>query len=264
MSTPAFRTLLYAVEDGVARVTINRPERRNALSLEAVNDLIVALETARDDPVARVIVLTGAGKSFCAGGDLLQMGGDAGGGGASGVPWRGGFVELNLAFTKVGKPTVAMVNGHAMGGGLGLVLACDLAVAAAGAQFGFPEVNVGLFPMVVMANLCRTAPRKRALELVLTGRKFPAEEALALGIVNRVAPPERLAEETAALVSELGRKSPATLRLGLEAFYGQQDLAIEDALKYLNEMLTRCMSTEDFQEGVLAFVQKRDPVWKGR
>ncbi|HZS36809.1 MAG TPA: enoyl-CoA hydratase-related protein [Polyangia bacterium] len=262
----AYSEILYEVRGAIARVTLNRPEKRNPLGPTTIGELLHALEAARADEAVRVIVLTGAGKVFSAGGDLSSMG--SGGtplqatGGAATRP--GTFVDLNLALTRVGKPTIAMVNGHALAGGLGLVVACDVAIAADDAQLGTPEINVGLWPMMIMATIFRNVPRKRGLELVMTGDKISAGEAASMGLITRAVPREKLEAEVDALAQKLASKSPAVMRLGLEAFYRVQDLELEPALRHLEQQLVAVLSTEDAREGLTAFLEKRAPSWKGR
>ncbi len=259
---PPFADLLYEVDGHVCTLTLNRPQRRNALSANLVNELIVGLETAGADPNVGAIILTGAGNAFCSGGDLSQMSG--GGGEASEVPWRGGFPELNLAFTQVGKPVIAKVRRYALAGGLGLVAACQFAYAEDTATFGTPEIDRGLFPMMIMANIFRTVPRRKGLELVLGGERITAAEAVGIGLINKAVPPDELDDATMALARKLASKAPASMALGLEAFYAQSDMDFAAALPYLNEMLMKVLSTPDASEGLMAFMQKRDPVWPGR
>lgn len=256
----SYHDILYDVSDGIGRVTLNRPEKRNALGAGTVGELCAALRAARDDEAVRAIVLTGAGKIFCAGGDLSQMGGQ----GVSGGQPAGSFVDLNLAFTEAGKPTIAMVNGHALAGGLGLVTACDLAIASTEAQFGTPEINVGLWPMMIMATIFRNVPRKAGLEMILTGDRVAADRAVAMGLVNRAVPPEKLEDETMALARKLAGKSPAVMRLGLRAFHETQDMELRAALAHLEKQLFAVLMTEDAREGLMAFLQKREPTWRGR
>jgi enoyl-CoA hydratase/carnithine racemase len=261
-----YAEILYETRGPIARITLNRPDKRNPLGPTTIGELLHALERARADEAVRVIVLTGAGKVFSAGGDLSTMGG--GGtplqatGGA--VTRPGTFVDLNLALTRVGKPTIAMVNGHALAGGLGLVVACDVAIASDEAQLGTPEINVGLWPMMIMATIFRNVPRKRGLELMMTGDKISATEAERIGLITRAVPRERLEAEVEALAAKLAGKSPAVMRLGLEAFYATQDLELEPALRHLERQLMAVLATEDAREGLMAFLEKRAPQWKGK
>ena len=265
---PRYSELLYQVDKGVALITLNRPERRNPIGPSTVGELLHALQTAKDDPAVRVVVLTGAGKVFSAGGDLSQMGG-------GGTPLKavetenrlaGTFVDLNLmlAGKGLGKPTIAKVNGHAMAGGLGLVVACDIALAADDAQFATPEINVGLWPMMIMATIFRNVPRKKAMELLLTGDRIDAATAERFGLITRVVPRDRLDAEVAALCDKIVGKSPLVMGMGLDAFHYMQDLDFEPALRHLEGELTRVLTTEDAGEGLMAFLNKRPPVWKGR
>src|SRR5262245_25858490 len=208
-SDTADSEVLYEVKDAVARLTLNRPDKRNPLSPSVIGALLGCIERARLDPAVRVVVITGAGKVFSAGGDLSAMG-KAGAGGGAGI--AGTLPDLFVAMTRLGKPVVAMVNGHALAGGCGLVAACDLAIAADDAQLGTPEINVGLWPMMIMAVIFRCVGRKKGLELVTTGERIPAVEAAAIGLVNRAVPAERLEAETAALCEKLASKSPAVDR----------------------------------------------------
>jgi len=177
---------------------------------------------------------------------------------------RRGLGELLMDMTQLGKPTLARVNGHALAGGLGLAVACDLGIASLDAQFGIPEVNVGLWPMLIMASVFRNLPRKAAMELILTGRRISAEEAARLGVVNRAVPAERLDAEVDALAQELARKSPLGMRLGLEAFYRMQDMSYPAALAYLENQLALLGLSEDLKEGVSAFFEKREAHFTGR
>ncbi|MFY0530394.1 enoyl-CoA hydratase/isomerase family protein [Archangium gephyra] len=253
----------YQAEGGQALLTIHRPKARNALSPEVLRELMAALERAEADPAVRVVVLTGAGeKVFCAGGDLGQMGGE--GGFLASHEGRRAYGRLLLRLQDVRKPTVARVNGHALAGGLGLVLACDLAVATEQAELGTPEIDVGLFPMMMMALLQRHVGRKRALEMVLTGERMPAREALALGLLNRVVPAAELDPAVAALAGKLAGKSQAVLALGRRAFFTAEDMPLPAALEYLSSQLSLNVLSEDAAEGVTAFIEKRPPKWNDR
>jgi enoyl-CoA hydratase len=254
--------LLYARRDAVATVTINRPDRRNALSDEVVIELRAALQEAKHDSAVRVIVLTGAGKIFCAGADLNSFRSEQ-----PSLPQhfqRRQLADLFIDMTQLGKPTLARVNGHALAGGFGLVAACDMAIAIEEAQFGMPEVNVGVFPMMIMAIVFRNLPRKAAMELMLTGRRIDAAEAVRLGLINRRVTADRLDIEVDGLAAELARKSPIGMRLGLEAFYQMQDMSFPSAIAYLQDQLAVLSLTDDLKEGVTAFFEKREPRFTGR
>ncbi|MCC6524613.1 MAG: enoyl-CoA hydratase/isomerase family protein [Polyangiaceae bacterium] len=250
------------VADGVARIALDNPARRNAIGVRMVTELHYALSDACGDAAVRSIVLTGEGAGFCAGGDFQQMAG--GGADADELPPKGDYADLLLAMVRAPKPIVARVNGHAMGGGLGLVAASHFAVGVLEAKLGTPEIDVGLFPMMIMAVLRRVVPQRRLLEMMLFGEKLGAEEAVRVGILNRAVPAAELDAAVAEITGKLGQKSPVALRLGLEAFAAQEDLELERALPLLRERLGACFATEDFAEGIAAFLQKRPPVWKGR
>ena len=270
----AYSEILYEAKGGIATITLNRPERRNPIGPTTVGELLHALGRAQRDAAVRVVVLTGAGKVFSAGGDLSQMSGQAKSPSA-GVPLKSGaaenrcagtFVDLNLmlAGRGIGKPTIAKVNGHAMAGGLGLVVACDLAIAADDAQFATPEINVGLWPMMIMSTIFRNVPRKRAMELILTGERIDAAAAERIGLITRAVPRDRLDAEVHLLCDKLLGKSPLIMEMGLQAYHHMQDLELEGALRYLEAELGRVLATEDAAEGLMAFLQKRPPSWKGR
>jgi enoyl-CoA hydratase/carnithine racemase len=259
--TDVANEVLWEVGDGVGRLTINRPEKRNALSWDTVAELRERLAAAKDDPSVRVVVLTGAGeKAFCAGADLGTMAG-----GADFLDLhegRGRLAELFVDLWSLGKPTIARVRGYALAGGFGLALACDFVVAADDAQFGTPEVDVGLWPYMITVPLVRSMPPKKALELMLTGRRVDATEAERLGFVNRVEPVGELDAAVDSLASTLASKPPSTVKLGRDSFYEVWDRSAADALAYLHPMLTITTMTDDAQEGLAAFAEKRPPRWR--
>jgi enoyl-CoA hydratase/carnithine racemase len=261
---PDYTTILYDTSAApVARITMNRPDKRNPIGPWVIGELLHALTRAREDAAIRCVVITGAGKVFSAGGDLGQMSGQPGAAGAADVK-PASFVELFVAMHALGKPILALVNGHALAGGLGLMVACDLVVASDAAEFGTTEINLGLWPMMITAEIVRSIGRKKALELMTTGRKINAAEAERIGLINRAVPQGKLEEEGMALARQLAAKSPAAMRLGLRAFYDTQDLELRPALEHLQGQLGAVLATEDAAEGIAAFFQKREPVWKGR
>ena len=259
--TRLYAKIRVADEGPVRRVTLFNPERRNAIGPVMVNELLWALDDARADDDVRAIVLTGEGKVFSAGGDFAQMGGGDDG---PALPPKGDYADLLLAMVRSDKPIVARVNGHAMGGGLGLVAASTFAVAAAEAKLGTPEVDVGLFPMMIMAVLARLVPRRRLVEMMVLGQRLDAEVARALGLLSRVVPAAGLDAAVASITEAVAGKSPVAIALGLRAFAEQDDMALADALPMLRGRLVECLSTEDAREGLTAFLEKRPPVWKGR
>jgi enoyl-CoA hydratase len=256
-------TLRYDIADRVATITLDQPETRNALSDELLDDLIAAFERARDDDGVRCVVLTSShDKVFSSGGNLAGF--------AAGVPLAhkhaaiDRFPRLFHLIGTLGKPTLCAANGHVLAGALGLALACDLVIAREGARFGTPEINVGVFPFMIMALIYRNIGRKKTNELLLLGEQISAEEAERIGLVNRVVPAEGFDAAVADWGRQLAAKSPVLMRMGKDAMFRQQDMAFDDALDFLRAQLTIALATDDIQEGVKAFFEKRDPVWTGR
>jgi enoyl-CoA hydratase/carnithine racemase len=256
-------TVRYEVDGPVATITIDRPERRNALGWTTIGELRDAFAQAKADSAVRVVVLTGAGdRAFSAGADLAGMQT-----GASYVELheaRGQLARFFADLWSLGKPTIARVRGYCLAGGFGVALACDIVIASDDATFGTPEVDVGIWPMMITVPLLRSMPPKAALELMMTGRRVSAAEALRIGFVNRVVATDELDTTVAELAATLAAKSPAALKLGRDAFYDVLDLDAAHALRLLQAGLTVINGTEDSSEGISAFQEKRQPNWTGR
>ena len=254
--------ITYSVEDGVATVTINDTERRNPLSLAVMAELTEGVASAGVDDTVRVIVLTGAGdEAFSAGGDL------SGGFVDSPLPdhqARGILADLFRAMRSCPKPIIGRINGVALGGGFGVAAACDITIAADHAKFGTPEINLGLWPMMISTVLLPLAPRKQLLEMMLAGRIIDAADAREMGLVTRVVPADDLDAAVGETATSLASKSPAALALGKSSFYAMDGMDIDTALDHLHIGLTAASFTDDAREGVQAFLDKRDPEWTGR
>jgi enoyl-CoA hydratase/carnithine racemase len=259
----ALSEIAVAVVDGVATVTLDRPQRRNALTWAMIRQLREIVSDFRYDDSVRVVVLTGAGdKAFCAGADLTGMAGSADH--LALHDSRGDLPELFKALWQLGKPTVAKVRGYALAGGMGLALACDVVVAADDAQFGAPEIDVGLWPFVITVPLVRSMPPKKALELMMTGRRVSAAEAERIGFVTQVVAVDELDRAVDELAAALAAKSSVVMRLGRDSFYAVWDQPADDALRLLHAALTITSATDDTAEGIAAFAEKRAPRWTGR
>ena len=258
-----YETLLTTVDAGVARVTLNRPDVRNALSRTLVREIESALEQYERDPDARVIVLAGAGdKAFCAGADLKGVG-DRG----TTLQAResfSGLARILELITRMRTPVIAQVHGFALAGGCGLAVGCDLVIASDDAVFGLPEIKIGLLPLMVMAPILRAAGRKRGLLMILSGETVTAREAFDMGLVSRVVPRAALERDTAALAATLASFSPTAVGLAKEAAYTIQDMEYGKSLHYLRELITLVGLSDDAREGIAAFFEKRPPEWKGR
>ena len=254
--------LLEERTDSVLRLTLNRPEARNALSRALMTALVEALGRAAADPETRVIVIAGAGPAFCAGHDLRELRAD---------PRRETYErvfalcsELMLTITRLPKPVIAEIHGVATAAGCQLVATCDLAVAAEEARLATPGVNIGLFCSTPMVALSRAIGRKAAMEMLLTGELIDAATARALGLVNRVVARAKLREAVDALARQIAGKSAFTVKIGKEAFYRQAELDLASAYRYAAEVMTTNMLARDAEEGIDAFLAKRTPVWRDR
>ena len=258
-----FEKIRYRVADRVATITLDDPETRNALSDQLLSELLQALRTARADDEVRVVVLASSHeKVFSAGGNLGGFAADA----PTAHKFTGTalFPQVFIELGELGKPSIVAASGHVLAGALGIALACDLIVAKDGAGFGTPEINVGLFPFMIMALIYRNVGRKKTTEMLLLGERLSAAEALESGIVNKVVPADEFDAAVADWAAKLASKSPLVMKLGKDAMWRQLDMPLVDALDYLRAQLTIELSTEDAIEGVTAFFEKREPNWKGR
>jgi len=260
---PSLEQVLLTAEGHVATITLNRPEQRNPLSAVMLRDLATAFRWCRLEPEVRVTVLTGAGdRAFCAGADLNSF--DGGMSDLERHRSRELFVELFTLMASLGKPIVGRINGHALAGGLGLACSCDLLVSTDTATFGTPEINVGIWPMMIQAILARNLPRKVLLEMEMLGDRWTATQLEAFGLINRVVPHDQLDVAVKDVVDKLAKKSPVAMRLGRDSFYRQQDMEFSAALAYLHSQFTLITLTEDSKEGIKAFFEKREPDFKGK
>jgi enoyl-CoA hydratase/carnithine racemase len=246
----------------VATVTLNRPEQRNPLSATMLRDLASALRWCKDENDVRVVVLTGAGRVFCAGADLSSF--DGGTSAIDKFRSRDLFVELFVLMAELGKPIVGRINGHALAGGFGLACSCDMLVAVDTAAFGTPEINVGIWPMMIQAILSRNVPRKVLLEMEMLGDRWTATQLQSVGVVNRVVRQDELDSTVDEIAQQLAKKSPVAMRLGRDSFYRQQDMDFRAAMHYLHGQFLLVSQTEDSREGIKAFFEKREPDFKGK
>ncbi len=254
--------LRYHLADNVGYFTINREKQRNSISAKVVSQFLEYLDMAEKDEAVRVICITGAGdKAFCSGADLGNaMRPDGEGKNDAFI----NYANLLKRLAAYSKPTVARVNGYCLAGGTGFMLACDIVIATETAKFGTPEVNVGLFPMMIGALIFKNVLRKKAMEMILLGGKLNARQALDMGLITRCVSAEMLDQEVNSVLSNLAAKSPIGMKIGKEAFHNMQDMPFEDALMYLSDKLQEVVLTEDAVEGITAFIEKRAPNFKGK
>jgi len=253
--------LLVQRDGAILTLTINRPDKRNALSPDVLSGLTAQIDSSRADPALRAIVLTAVGdRAFCAGADL-----------GTGRAFRFDYSEPRLPMPELFRvaraanvPIVGRINGTCMAGGMGLLAICDMAVAADHALFGLPEVKVGVYPMQVLAVLQHVVPRRRLLQLCMTGEPVPATEAMAMGLLNAVVPTAELDAAVHALVSRIAEQSPTAIRRGKYATYAIESMAFEESLAFMEGQIGLLAATEDAAEGQAAFREKRQPVWTGR
>jgi enoyl-CoA hydratase/carnithine racemase len=254
-----YETILYDVEDRIARITINQAEKMNRLSNKVLNEVIQAVKKADEDESARVVVISGAGeKAFCAGADLTSIAHDSAFKSRENLNLYAGMC---LAFHRLTKPSIAKIRGLALAGGCGLAMLPTFSIAAHNAKFGLPEINVGMWPMMVTATLFRTVGRKKAMELICLGEIIDAQEAEKMGMITREVADQELDDHVEKLAGKLRNKSGAIFRLGLEAYQTAMDMEYEKAMAFLRDTAAILTNSPDSMEGTKAFVEKRKPKW---
>ncbi len=254
-----YENIVVEVKDFIGTITLNRPDNLNVFTTPLANELNEALFELNGNKDVRVIVIKANGKGFSAGIDMNELKNKS----ATEIYDTITLMEkMNLTLTSISKPTVASVHGFAVANGLGLVSLCDLAIAAEGTKFGATAINVGLSCIGPAVSISKLVGRKRTLELLLTGRIILAEEALEWGLINKVVPKDKLEEETNKLAKDLASKSPLALQITKRAFYKMSDIPLEKALEVANLAFTQICTLEDAEEGIQAFLEKREPNWQ--
>jgi len=254
-----YQSLLVEQDGHIVTLTFNKPEKKNPLSQEVVNELLWALDDAEAADDVRVVILTGAGNAFSAGADLKGMTASRGK-----LEKKGEFDDLLLRFDTLKKPIVARIPGYVMGGAMGIIACCHFAIACESAILGTPEIKRGLFPMMIMAVLRRVVPTRELLKLMLLGEKITATKAKEIGLLTEVVPDAELDARVTELAGQLAKQSPNAMQMGLHAFNEQRKMSVEEALPYLRERLYAVLNSEDAKEGLAAFFEKREPQWTGR
>lgn len=258
-----FECVIVEMANNVMTITLNRPEKKNSISPTLGKELAYAIRAAGQDSEVRVVVLAAKGDIFCAGGDLGAMR-DGAPESTSTVPEVNDGKELSTLLRDICKPVIVKAQGPVLAGGLLMTCNATHVVAADHIYFSAPEIKRALWPFMVMAGLFRVMPRRQGLDFAMRGFRIDAQKALELGLATDVVPADQLDQRVDELASEIASYSPATIKLGLEAFYHQENMEFDEAIPYLKGMLEKTKQTEDVKEGITAFFEKREPVWKGR
>jgi methylglutaconyl-CoA hydratase len=258
----SYKTIELSDDSGTATITLNRPDKRNAISFELIDDLLRALEEVAKSP-ARILIMTGAGKAFCSGMDLENLKSLLGRSPEQNLQDSQTMVRLFRSLYEFPKVTIAAVNGPAIAGGTGLALLCDFTLAVPEAKFGYTEVRIGFVPAIVSTFLLRQVGEKQARDLLLTGRIFGAEEAARMGLINEIVSPDKLLTRARELAAQLMENSPASLRATKQLLTSHARAELDSQIEAAVRENAAIRTTADFREGITSFLEKRKPVWKG-
>ncbi len=256
-----FTTLKLDLKDHIFTITLSRPEAKNAINPVMSNELIYALDYARQERNIRVVILAAEGDVFCAGGDLRSMSGKAGDGPVSNVPKRGETDDISLRLRHLNKPVIARIQGPVLAGALLLVCNSTHAYAADHAHFSAPEIKRGIWPFMVMASLFRVMNKRQGLDFIMRGERLTASEAEKNGLINKAVPADDLDATVSKIAAQLASLAPGTMQIGLAAYNEQEDMAFDPALPLLRARLEECLKSDDAKEGIAAFLEKRQPNW---
>ena len=256
-----FAAVELEVEDHILTITLNRPGRKNAINVDMTNELIYALDYAKQERRIRAVIIAAKGDVFCAGGDLRSMSGNPDDGPVSNVPKRGETDDISLRIRHLDKPVIAKIQGAVLAGALLLVCNSTHAIAADHAKFSAPEIKRGIWPFMVMAGLFRVMPKRAGLDFIMRGYSISAEKAAQWGLINEAVPADDLDQKVGSLASELASLAPSTMQMGLAAYNAQEDMDFDAALPFLRTQIDACIKSPDAREGITAFLEKRSPNW---
>ena len=257
-----FEAIELSVEDNIMCITLNRPEKKNAINPVMANEIIYSLAFAAQERDIRVVVIKANGDVFCAGGDLGTMSGKSSESSSNVPSLGGGTEEISLRIRSLNKPVICEIQGPVLAGALLMVANSTHAIAVEEATFSAPEIKRGIWPFMVMAGLFRVMPKRQGLDFIMRGNKISSHDAERFGLVNKVVHKEELSKEVNKIASELSKLAPGTMKLGLEAYNHQDKMDFDEAVPFLKEQLEKCLKSDDAKEGITAFLEKRDPDWK--
>ena len=256
-----FECIELDINKNIMTIILNRPDKKNAINATMTNELLYALDYAKQERAIRVVVIGANGDVFCAGGDLRSMSGREGAGPQSNVPKRGEMNDVSIRIRHLYKPVIARIQGSVLAGGLLIVTNVTHAIAAKTATFSAPEIKRGLWPFMVMAGLFRVMPKRAGLDFIMRGEVIDADSAEKFGLINESVAPEKLNEHVATLAASMANLAPETMRMGLQAYVQQDDKAFDEAMPFLKEQLDACLKSADAKEGITAFLEKRPAIW---